>query len=706
MNHRLFPTPPLRGLCRAIGGLILAALFAAAAGHAQELDDIRTYLALRDELSQVKAFLERGLTEEPGNGSLANPAVEGEILARLARLETAIEGVSRMPGPLASYYAERLQRLDADCRAMFPLFVQRLALSVRLVGNPQTASAPPAAPGLPVPSPAVAAPIAPVAPLPGQPSGQVPGTVPGLTAVPVPGPGVPAGAVPPVQPVPAPAGSPPQVAGGGQAVPLDRAQIARRREYFHPIGFRTLMDPRFGKAPPAGPMAGKTPAGPEPPPTGIAPALPLALPPAPGVPPVASAVAPVAPAGPVASLPAFVYPTLPKAADGMPVAIRPLEPWAGADPQVRESPGMRPLAVMIENHVQARPQTALDEAEVVYEIPVEGGITRFMALYYHVPGVIGPVRSCREYFVDRALEVNALYVHCGGSPAGYAYIGKSKVFAIDEISNGEPFFRDSTRKAPHNLYAKGQKLIDVMNRRHPMQLPYQRLPLLYGPIPTSPAIPNRGVAIRYHGNYTASFRFNGRYNLYDRFMNGLQHLDRVTLKPVSPGTIVVQEAAMRVIDDKGRQEISFLGQGRAFLLHGGTVAPITWRKDGVREFTRFFDEKGRPVVFSNKAPVWIQVVSPQNPVVFDPPLPQMARAPGGAVAAAPVSPGSPAPAAAAAAPASAPAVPPGAGGIPAPAASPGSGPGLPSPSAVTGAAPAPVTPVPTHIPAPPEEKTQ
>ena len=138
MNHSFRSSAPSRGLSRALAGLVLAVLLAAAAAPApaQELEDIRTYLALRDELSQVKAFLERGLTDEPGTGSLANPAAEGEILARLARLETAIEGVGRLPGPLASYYAERLQRLDADCRALFPLFVQRLALSVRLVGNP------------------------------------------------------------------------------------------------------------------------------------------------------------------------------------------------------------------------------------------------------------------------------------------------------------------------------------------------------------------------------------------------------------------------------------------------------------------------------------------------------------------------------------------------------------------------------------------
>jgi hypothetical protein len=305
-----------------------------------------------------------------------------------------------------------------------------------------------------------------------------------------------------------------------------------------------------------------------------------------------------------------------------PAAFTPLEPWPGDDPQIRQAPGMRPLAIMIENHNQARPQTGMHEAELVYEIPVEGGITRFMALYYHVPSVVGPVRSCREYFVDRALEVNALYVHCGGSPNGYRYIGDQKVFSIDEISNGTPFFRDNSRKAPHNLYAKPQKVIEVMNQRHPMELPYQRLPLLYGPVPTAGTIACRGLAIRYHGNYTASYKMNAHTGRYDRYMNGTQQVDRVTLQPVSPGTVLLQLANMRVIDEKGRQEISFLGEGRGLVLYGGTARPVIWKKTAPREFTRFYDETGKPFVFSNKSPVWVQVISSANRVAFDPPLPQ------------------------------------------------------------------------------------
>jgi len=634
---------------------ILIAAFFSQQLFAQQTEGIRHYLGLRDQLTEIKTLLEGSLSSEPGTGLLANPGAEGIIRSRLSQIDSEIQGIAGMTGPLAEYYADRLNRLSSDCRALFPLFIQRLALGTR-------------APAALVAPAVLSVPVAPVSS-----PGTSPGTLPGITAGTRPStpadtwfgamtnaPAVDSTAVQVVPPDPLAQTvrdqpGPVSAATAIQATPvmtaasaprtssaattssaspalsadIDFGAIRKRREFFHPIWFRTLLDPRLskrrGKRPFKKPLRQAPP--PELPPSLIPASAVAALPPLPAV-----------ISGKPASSPVMTFPRLPSPVDSFPAVMKPLEPWSGNDPQVRETSGMRPLAVMIENHNLARPQTAMDEAEVVYEIPVEGGITRFMALFYHVPGVIGPVRSCREYFLDRALEVNALYVHCGGSPKGYAYIGQQKAFAIDEISNGAPFFRDNTRKAPHNLYTRGKDLIDVMNRKFPMQLPYQRLPLIYGDHPTASTVSNRGVSIHYHGNYTAAFRFNPGYNLYDRFMNGTQQLDRKSLKPVSPGTVVVQEAAMRVVDEKGRQEISFIGQGRAFILYGGTITPVTWRKTAVREFTHFYDQRGNPVIFSSKAPVWIQVVSPQNPVVFDPPIPQFASAPavGVAPAAAPI----------------------------------------------------------------------
>jgi len=541
---------------------------------AQGFDDMKQYLEVRDAAAAVKLELERAASGASGSVLLANPKAEQEVMDMLNWLDARVKEFEGQASPLSIYYNDRLSRILADCHKLYPHFIKRRALAARsgvmLMPLDQSKEAL-VVMQTPAPAPNPASAVAPSVHAPSAPQA----------------------------PHAAPAGGRDSTASGPSspktavldAPPTPEEIVERRRAFFHPIGVRTLLP----KAQPAGIVA-----QPAPPATGTVPA--------------SGAVAVVPP-------PAS-FPILPGPVAQAPAAFTPLEPWTGGpDPQVRQTPGMRPLAIMIENHNQARPQTAMHEAEVVYEIPVEGGITRFMALYYHVPDIVGPVRSCREYFVDRALEVNALYVHCGGSPNGYKYIGEQKVFAIDEISNGTPFFRDNSRKAPHNLYTKPQKLIEVMNQKYPMQLPYQKLPLPYGENPTAGNIACNGVSIRYHGNYTASYKFNPRTGRYDRYMNGAQQVDRVTLKPVSPGTVLVQMANMRVIDDKGRQEISFIGEGRGLVLYGGTARQIVWKKTAPREFTRFFDETGKPFFFSNKSPVWIQVVSPINRLAFDPPAP-------------------------------------------------------------------------------------
>lgn len=275
---------------------------------------------------------------------------------------------------------------------------------------------------------------------------------------------------------------------------------------------------------------------------------------------------------------------------------------------------IRPMAIMIENHRLSRPQTGLNEANIVYEIPVEGGITRFMGIYNKIPGVVGPIRSCREYFVDRALEVSALYVHCGGSPKGYQYLASSHIFSIDEIKIGKGFFRDNTRKAPHNLYGKGREIFDSASENFPMLLKNKVKLLNYGVQESLSSKEAKTATIKYHGNYEVKIKYdNGSYL---RYMNDELHVDRITKKPLSAYAIVIQEAAMKTIDKAGRQEISFIGNGIAWILEKGRLTNVTWHKNEADSATVFKDEKGIEYKFPENKQIWIQVVSPtQTPEI-------------------------------------------------------------------------------------------
>lgn len=275
---------------------------------------------------------------------------------------------------------------------------------------------------------------------------------------------------------------------------------------------------------------------------------------------------------------------------------------------------IRPMAIMIENHRLARPQTGLNEANIVYEIPVEGGITRFMGIYNKIPGVVGPIRSCREYFVDRALEVSALYVHCGGSPKGYQYLASSHIFSIDEIKIGKGFFRDNTRKAPHNLYGRGREIFDSASENFPMLLKNKVKLLNYGVQESLGSKEAKTATIKYHGNYEVKIKYdNGSYL---RYMNDELHVDRITKKPLSAYAIVIQEAAMKTVDKAGRQEISFIGNGIAWILEKGRLTNVTWHKNEADSATVFKDEKGIEYKFPENKQIWIQVVSPtQTPEI-------------------------------------------------------------------------------------------
>ena len=106
------------------------------------------------------------------------------------------------------------------------------------------------------------------------------------------------------------------------------------------------------------------------------------------------------------------------------------------------------FAVMLDNHPKARPQSSLNEAEIIYEYKVEGEYTRYMALYQkNRPDIIGPVRSARPYFVNTAAEYNAIYTHWGGSEAGYNQISVDNVKDLDGIYlEGSTFYRNKNVK--------------------------------------------------------------------------------------------------------------------------------------------------------------------------------------------------------------------------------------------------------------------
>ena len=140
-------------------------------------------------------------------------------------------------------------------------------------------------------------------------------------------------------------------------------------------------------------------------------------------------------------------------------------------PMEPEYEDLRPAAIMLNNLKAAQPQLGISQADIIYEVPVEGGITRMLCLYQTVEGIetLGSVRSARPYFVELALGHDAIYIHAGGSQEAYANLRSWKVDHMDGVRGGEDakiFWRDPERRKnngyEHSLITSGEKILDYL----------------------------------------------------------------------------------------------------------------------------------------------------------------------------------------------------------------------------------------------------
>lgn len=267
----------------------------------------------------------------------------------------------------------------------------------------------------------------------------------------------------------------------------------------------------------------------------------------------------------------------------------------------------RPVMVMVENSPAARPQAGLEDASIVYEFLAEGGITRFMALFYEkFPDRVGPIRSTRPYFVQTALEYRALLLHVGASTEGYRQLASTKLMHIDEISTNGYFWRDSSRKAPHNVYSGMKKLKDLFQRKYapitiPARFTYQEAAFFT----QSNTAKAKELTIRYWGDYSVTYRYDESRGQYLRLIGDRAHLME-SGKKLYTNNIFVQYVDTNVKDQVGRLEMEMSGNGKLLLFRDGRVITGTWSKvQG--EKTEYLDQDGKAIQLK-PGQTWIQVV--------------------------------------------------------------------------------------------------
>jgi len=320
----------------------------------------------------------------------------------------------------------------------------------------------------------------------------------------------------------------------------------------------------------------------------------------------------------------------------------------------------RPLYVMIENTTDARPQSGLSSADIIYEMVAEGGVTRFGAVYLcgvsAQDTILGPVRSARTPFVNLASEYNyPLYAHVGGANCSSADGGKTcttdkRVQALEQLSSygwvgskgndlnqfsiGFPtYWRDYERlgrtvATEHTMYSSSEKLWKfAAGRGWTNKSPDGKLEWKDKFVPftwkddansdkrgTTNTI-SFGFWESYH-DFDVTWNYDAGSNNYSRTNGGTPHTDLNNKSTLTAKAIVIQFVKeLGPLDDHKHMLYEVIGTGKGLLFQDGTATEITWSKKDRESRTVFTDSKGKKISF-NRGRLMIEVLPSDNEVKY------------------------------------------------------------------------------------------
>lgn len=270
----------------------------------------------------------------------------------------------------------------------------------------------------------------------------------------------------------------------------------------------------------------------------------------------------------------------------------------------------RIIAVMVNNHPKARPQTGLSQADIVFEILAEGHITRLMALYQSsFPDRVGPVRSARPYYFNLADDYNAIYVYHGAANFIEDMIRNGAAEGLNGMyydNDKELFERTSDRVAPHNSYTIMDGIFEkAVENDYLIETEYEPLP--FSDEKEVEGDPASKVEFSY-GSNSVKYVYDETEEHYFRYSDGAQTIEKENSNPVALENILILETTHQVIDNAGRREIDLESGGNALLLQRGKVQDVQWER---------IDGRIIPTIDGNAVPflpgqTWINVI-PTDP---------------------------------------------------------------------------------------------
>jgi hypothetical protein len=297
-------------------------------------------------------------------------------------------------------------------------------------------------------------------------------------------------------------------------------------------------------------------------------------------------------------------------------------------PTTAEIYGQRPVGVMINNLKKSWPQWGLSEAGIIYECMVEGFVTRLYAIFDDMPskGVIGSVRSAREYFMDFAANHNALFVHAGGSAEAYSQIKIRNINNLDFVNMydlNKYWYRDADRRQnmgyEHSLMTTGELIsaaIEYKGYNTEMSESFESSFKFYDYASgetkdMSDAGSAAHVVVKYHSVHSPEFIYNPETDTYTRTQyTGIVHVDAKTEEPLEFTNVLLLSLVHKDLNDELLHiSVDSTGSGEGYYITGGKYVKIRWEKATQDTPMKLYCEDGTPLVM-NCGKTFVNIVSP------------------------------------------------------------------------------------------------
>ena len=299
----------------------------------------------------------------------------------------------------------------------------------------------------------------------------------------------------------------------------------------------------------------------------------------------------------------------------------------------------RPIAVMLNNIRQSLPQSGNSQADVLYEVPEEGGITRIMALYQDITdvGYLGSIRSTRPYYVQLAVAADSILVHAGGSGKAYKtiqkYMKKSDFTDLDFLSKDTRtaetiFWREQSRfdagyASEHTLFTSSDKIQEYLEEhQEEIRLDhkdnYQFVHTFSQDATPTDGLDGKELNVNFSGYKSTSFTYSEESEKYLVSQFDSAYMDEAAGQQVAvTNVIVILTDITETGNAKNHVDIDIVGRGNGYYFNGGKYEPIIWSKVDVRDTYKFYKADGKTLFDLGVGKTFVCIVDKSRDITVD-----------------------------------------------------------------------------------------